>query len=143
MAAQPKKAILVTGATGRQGGATIDALLANAALEKHVILGLTRNLDSNAARSLTDRGITMIKGDLDDADRVFQTAKQVLGNIQSVWGVFAVQTAFGLGASDTSEKRQGMALINAAEKNGVEFFVYTSTDRGVNSYNNSTTIPHY
>ncbi|KAL7965246.1 nucleoside-diphosphate-sugar epimerase family protein [Trichoderma sp. SZMC 28014] len=141
--AQPKKAILVTGATGRQGGATIEALLANAAPEKHIILGLTRNPDSNAAKKLSDRGIKMIKGDLEDADRVFQTAKQVLGSIQSVWGVFAVQTAFGLGASDTSEKRQGMALINAAEKHGVEFFVYTSTDRGVNSYNNSTTIPHY
>lgn len=94
MMAQPKKAILVTGAIGRQGGATIEALLANAALEKHVILGLTRNPDSNAAKRLADRGIKLIKGDLEDADRVFQTAKQVLGSTQSVWGVFAVQTAF-------------------------------------------------
>ncbi|KAK4069138.1 hypothetical protein Trihar35433_5717 [Trichoderma harzianum] len=141
--AQPKRAILVTGATGRQGGATIDALLANAALENHVILGLTRNPDSDAAKRLAGRGVTIIKGDLDNADLIFQAAKQALGNTESVWGVFAVQTAFGLGASDASEKRQGMALVNAAENNGVEFFVYTSTDRGVDSYNNSTTIPHY
>lgn len=103
---------------------------------------LTRNPDSNAAKRLADGGITIVKGDLDDANGIFLAATQALASIQSVWGVSAVQTAFGLGASDTSERRQRMALIDAAEKHGVDdFFVYTSTDRSVDSYCNSTHSP--
>lgn len=80
----------------------------------------------------------MFKVDLQDANRVFQTVKQAFGSTQSVWGVFVVQIASGLGASDVSKKRLGMALISAAENHGVEFFLYTSTDRVVYSYNNGT-----
>ena len=42
-----------------------------------------------------------------------------------------------------SEERQGKALIDAALKNGVEHFVYSSVDRGVNSDTEPTTVPHF
>lgn len=42
-----------------------------------------------------------------------------------------------------SEERQGKALIDAALKNGVEHFVYSSIDRGVNSDTEPTTVPHF
>ena len=42
-----------------------------------------------------------------------------------------------------SEERQGKALIDAALKNGVQHFVYSSVDRGVNSDTEPTTVPHF
>ncbi|EHK15244.1 uncharacterized protein TRIVIDRAFT_228284 [Trichoderma virens Gv29-8] len=101
--------------TSSTTGVTIDALLAEQTLKIHVILGLARNPESNADKKLSDRGVALVKGDLEDATSVFRSAKQALGGAQSVWEVFAVQTAFGLGALDVSERRQGMALVEAAE----------------------------
>jgi leucyl-tRNA synthetase len=55
--------ILVTGATGNQGGAVVDHLLA--AEQSFDVRGLTRDASSDAAASLEDRGVTMGEGDLD------------------------------------------------------------------------------
>jgi len=55
--------ILVTGATGNQGGAVVDHLLA--AEQSFDVRGLTRDASSDAAASLEDRGVTMVEGDLD------------------------------------------------------------------------------
>ena len=47
------KLVLVTGATGNQGGACVDALLSRG----HRVRALTRNSDSPAAKRLRDRGV--------------------------------------------------------------------------------------
>lgn len=50
----------------------------------------------------------------------------------------------GNGASVESEERQGKALVDAAIKNGVEHFVYSSVDRGgPRSDNDATIVPHF
>ena len=58
--------VLVTGATGNQGGAVIDHLLASDA--DFEVLGLTRDASSDAAEALAERGVEMVEGDLDDPD---------------------------------------------------------------------------
>jgi uncharacterized protein YbjT (DUF2867 family) len=83
------KSILVTGATGKQGGALINALLAeDADIE---ILAVTRNPQSKSAKNLADKSpkIKLVQGDLDDPAGIFKNAHQV--SSEPIWGVFSVQ----------------------------------------------------
>jgi NAD(P)-dependent dehydrogenase (short-subunit alcohol dehydrogenase family) len=83
------RALLVTGATGKQGGSLINALLeANADFE---ILALTRNANSASAQKLKAKSpnIKLVTGDLDAIDSVFEKAKQA--SKLPIWGVFSVQ----------------------------------------------------
>ena len=64
------KEILVCGATGNTGGATIDALLASpqyAANEIHV-RALVRSAQSDKAHALQEKGVTLLEGSYDDTD---------------------------------------------------------------------------
>jgi len=82
------KAILVTGATGKQGGALISALLDAPDAGSYRLIALTRKPTSAAAKMLADQGVDLIQGDLNDVPGVFQTAQEVAGG--RIWGVFAV-----------------------------------------------------
>ena len=85
------KALLITGATGKQGGSVIDAILkANTDFE---ILALTRNAQSASAQKLQAKSpkVKLITGDLDAIDDVFQKAKQATK--LPIWGVFSVQVS--------------------------------------------------
>ncbi|KAK4981122.1 hypothetical protein LTR66_001474 [Elasticomyces elasticus] len=133
-----KKAILVIGATGKQGGATINALIEDGALKTHTLLAVTRDPDSTTARKLAGHGVRLVQGDLTDCNALFRNAKTVLEG-GSVWGVFSVQPA------GKREEAQGKALVDAAVASNVDFFVYTSVDRGgeVRSPRNATKVPHF
>ena len=76
--------ILVTGATGQQGGATARELLAAG----HRVAAMTRNPDSDAARELAGLGAEIVQGDLNDE----ASLRSALGG---KWGVFAVQNTDG------------------------------------------------
>ncbi|KAK6531188.1 hypothetical protein TWF281_008013 [Arthrobotrys megalospora] len=131
-------AVLITGATGKQGGAVIRSLLkANANFE---ILALTRDAKSPSAQKLSGLSpkIKLVVGDLDQTDNVFKKAKEATK--LPVWGVFSVQAAIG----NKSEEKQGKDLVTAAINNGVKHFIYSSVDRGgAASDNNPTNIPHF
>jgi uncharacterized protein YbjT (DUF2867 family) len=136
--------ILVTGATGKQGGALVDALVANPPPYPHEILALTRNTDSSTAKALASKSknITLVAGDLNDCDAIFAKA----GGPGSVWGVFSMQLQAMLqkGMGEDVEEKQGIALLDAALSAGVKHFVYSSVDRGgSNSINEPTNIPHF
>ena len=68
-----KRSILVTGATGQQGGAVARALLSRG----HRVKALTRKPDSDAARQLVAAGAEVVAGDLADAASIVQAAKGV------------------------------------------------------------------
>lgn len=55
--------VLVTGATGKQGGCTVDALLAKGGFD---VVGLTRNVTSKSAAALEKKGVKLLVGDLND-----------------------------------------------------------------------------
>ena len=83
------RALLISGATGKQGGAVINALLSeNADFE---ILGVTRNAKSASAQKLLQKSpkIKLVEGNLDDPVDIFKKAKQATS--LPVWGVFSVQ----------------------------------------------------
>ncbi len=86
------RAILVTGATGKQGGALIKTLLANKA--GFPILAVTRDPNSPSAQRLAAKSssITLVKGDLNDTETLFKAAEEASTN--PIWGVFSVQVRF-------------------------------------------------
>jgi nucleoside-diphosphate-sugar epimerase len=136
------KPILVTGATGKQGGAVIDALANN---PDFTLLAQTRNLASNSAQKLLSKGsnIKVVQGDQDDVAELFSTAQKVAQG--PLWGVYSVQVSQGKGVTHEGEIRQGKAMVDEAVKAGVKFFVYSSVERGGDerSWENETTVPHF
>ena len=108
-----EKPILVTGATGAQGGATARALLS----EGRKIRILTRDPDKPAARILSDKGAEVVKGDMDDASSVHAA-------MAGAGGVFSVQMPAMPGTDN--ERKHGFLLVEAALKANVPQFVHTS-----------------
>nr|WP_264475090.1 NmrA family NAD(P)-binding protein [Salinirubrum litoreum] len=106
--------VLVVGATGRQGGAVVDALLADDA--DFEVFGLTRDPDSESARALAERGVTVVEGDATDRESM----DRVLAETDAT-DVFLLTT----GGAD-AERRQGETVVAAAEAAGVGHLVFSS-----------------
>ncbi|KAK8138234.1 hypothetical protein PG984_001614 [Apiospora sp. TS-2023a] len=136
--------ILVTGATGRQGGAVVDALLA-LKQSNITILAVTRDTKSAGAKKLTDKSssIKLVQGNLDNVPALFQEAKRV--HSEPIWGAYLVQVSLDQGATLESEVAQGKAFVDEAIRNGVKHLVYSSVERGgdVASWENPTPILHF
>ena len=138
------KKILVAGATGKQGGAVVNALLKHPPPFEHKILALTRSVTSAKAKSLAaNPNIELVTGDLGDCSTIWAQT----GGKGSIWGVFSM-TVPSMGKKENGvdlEELQGNSLIDAAVENDVEHFVYTSVDRGGPgvSDTNATPIAHF
>jgi uncharacterized protein YbjT (DUF2867 family) len=127
--------LLIIGATGKQGGAAIDALLASST--PFQILALTRNASSESAKALAAKpNVTVVEGDATTPAPIFSAHGPI-------YGVFLV-TTFAPGKESVEEAQAG-PVIEEAVKNGVEHFVFTSVDRGgaEKSDENPTEIPHF
>lgn len=139
------KTILVTGATGKQGGGVIDALLRQTEVTFN-ILAVTRDVTSRKARDLAHRHptIKLVQGDLDDIDALWTAAEQASATAR-IWGVYSVQISMGHGVTEESEVAQGKALIHRAVGAEVSMFVYSSVERGgdVESWDNETPVGHF
>lgn len=82
------KAVLITGATGKQGGSVVGSLVARKAPFK--ILAVTRNPQSASAQRLAklSSNIKLVEGDLDKPNGIFPNAQNVTKI--PIWGVFSV-----------------------------------------------------
>ena len=105
--------ILVTGATGRQGGAVIRHLLPRG----WKLRALTRKADGAAARQLVAHGVEVVKGDLEDP-------ASLVGATRGAYGVYSVQDFWAVGV--TREVQQGKNIADAANVAGVKHFVFSS-----------------
>nr|POE75591.1 nmra-like family domain-containing protein 1 [Quercus suber] len=136
------KNILVTGATGKQGGAVIDALVNNPSF---TLLAVTRDGSGAGAQRLVAKGknVKVVEGNLDDVPALFQTAQAVASG--PVWGVYSVQISMGKDVTFDGEINQGKAMVDQSVKAGVQHFVYSSVERGGDeaSWNDETPIPHF
>jgi uncharacterized protein YbjT (DUF2867 family) len=120
------KRVLVTGATGRQGGAVIRHMLPKG----WKLRALTRNPKNYAAQELARQGIELVQGDLEDPASLPVA-------LRDVYGVYSVQDFWAVGAK--REISQGKNLADAAKKAGVQHFVYSS----VGGAERNTGIPHW
>ncbi|KAK1828028.1 NAD(P)-binding protein [Podospora conica] len=143
----PVTTILVTGATGNQGGAVINALLQPREGFNPLILAATRNESSPAAQRLAALSprIRLVEGDLDDVNKLFYDAEDAAGDRRPIWGVYSVQVSRGTGVTPESEIKQGKDLVDMAMRYGVQHFVYSSVERGgdLHSWTNPTPVTHF
>jgi len=122
--ATQSKLILVTGATGQQGGAVATALLTKG--QKIRVMSRT----PEKASALAQAGAEVVKGNLTNASDL-QAA------LRGMHGVFAMSTPFEAGMDQ--EVRQGIMMADAAKQAGIAHYVYTS----VGSAHRNTGIPHF
>jgi len=120
------KMILVTGATGHQGGSVARALLSDG----WKVRALTRHPNSAAANELKSLGAEIVCGDMTDPQSLDEPLK-------GCYGVFGVQQPMEYGVE--GEINQGIALIDAAKRAGVKRFVYNS----VASADMNTGVPFF
>jgi uncharacterized protein YbjT (DUF2867 family) len=121
--------ILVTGATGRQGGAVAARLLDDG----WRVRALTRNPSSPKALALKESGAEVVHGDLDDRDSLDRA-------LDGAWGVFSVHAGAYEGGPyghDLEHESRTAATLGAAAKDaGVTHLVHSSSvgvDRSIES----------
>lgn len=118
--------ILVTGATGKQGGTIARELLSKG----YSVRAMTRKPNDEPARGLKELGAEVVFGDLDDADSLVKA-------LDGVWGTLAVQNTWEAGVE--REEEQGKRFAELAKDAGVYHIVYQS----VASAQHETGIPHF
>jgi uncharacterized protein YbjT (DUF2867 family) len=118
--------ILVTGATGQQGGAA----LRNLRERSFPVRALTRDPDQPKARALVGHGVEVVRGDMDDQASLTRA-------LEGVHGVYSVQSPLEAGVE--GEIRQGTGVADAAKRSRITHFVYSS----VAAADQRTGIPHF
>lgn len=120
-----KLVVVVTGATGKQGGAVAKGLLERG----HAVRAVTRSPDSPKAKELAKAGATLVQASLEDTAAMTKA-------LEGATSLFAMTTPFEKGTD--AEKKQGISAADAAKAAGVHL-VFTS----VGSADRSTGIPHF
>ena len=121
-----RRIVLVSGATGRQGGAVARELIGRG----YHVRALTRNPASDRAQALAALGIELVKGDFEDR-------KSLDRALRGAHGAFSVQDFWE--HDYEAEVRQGKNLADAAKAAGIQHLVYSS----VGSADKKTGIPHF
>jgi len=120
-----KLTVVVTGATGQQGGAVVKNLLERG----HEVRAVTRSTDSAKARVLANTGVTLVRASLEDTAALTKA-------LEGATSLFAMTTPFEGGPQ--AETRQGISAADAAKAAGVHL-VFNS----VGSANRQTGVPHF
>jgi uncharacterized protein YbjT (DUF2867 family) len=121
-----KELVLVSGATGQQGGAIAHELLGAG----WPVRAMTRKPQSDAARALAARGAEVVTADLDDDASLHRA-------LDGAWGAVGVQNTWEAGVE--REEEQGKRFARAVKDTGVQHYLYQS----VGSAHQKTGIPHF
>lgn len=127
--------ILIVGATGQQGKATIDAIFKTHRQSNIRILALTRSVTSPKSQSFVSEypEIVVFEGNT-------QTPKPIFEQYPSIASVFVVTVP-------PDDEAQAIPLIEEAtsKTSKVDHIVFSSVDRGGNyvSWSTPTEIPHF
>ena len=129
-----KKKVLITGITGKQGGAVARHLLS----ENFEIFGLTRNTTSTKAKEMAEMGVKVLDGDLDD----LTSYKNYLKNMDTVFFVQALEQG------SENEIKQGKIFIAEVKKQSIKHLVYSSVlcadlNTGVPHFDSKDTLEKY
>ncbi|KAJ6511251.1 hypothetical protein DFH09DRAFT_270595 [Mycena vulgaris] len=113
--------ITIFGATGTQGSAVLDAVLAEG---KYTPRAVSRSLDSTASKALIAKGVEVVKADLFNLESVkaaVRGSEAVFGNTN-----FWDPEVFPADPKGKGEITQGKNLVDAAKDAGVKFFIWSS-----------------
>ena len=122
--------ILVTGATGAQGGGVVRHLLERG---RFAIRALTRNAASEKARKLAEQGVEVVEGDLSDRASVDAA-------LEGSYGVFGV-TSFWEHFEE--EYEHGKNLVDAVAESGVRHFVFSTLPHVAAITGGELSVPHF
>jgi uncharacterized protein YbjT (DUF2867 family) len=117
----------VIGATGQQGSAVVEALLATDAPVRAVV----RNPDSERAQELAERGVQIAVGDQDNPE-------QMAGALADVEALFMMMTFTGAAGTE-GEVTRGQNVAEAAARAHVPRVVYSS----VGGAERQSGVPHF
>jgi uncharacterized protein YbjT (DUF2867 family) len=117
MATSDRRPIVVTGATGLQGGAVTRHLLR----DSWHVRAFTRDASSKQAQVLAELGAEVVQGDMGDAASLQPV-------FEGAYGIYSVQNPFIGGP--LHEIRQGKNVADVAKDVGVEYLVYGSAGTG-------------
>ncbi len=109
------KTILVTGATGQQGGAVTRHLIKDG----WKVRAFVRDPNNEAAKGLAKQGVELATGDLNERASI-QAA------LEGAYGVFSFQNYWRPDIGKAGEVRQGKNVADAAQAIGIKHFVYSS-----------------
>jgi uncharacterized protein YbjT (DUF2867 family) len=118
----------VIGATGKQGGAVVDALLA----ANQPVRAVVRDPDSARSASLAARGVTLVHGDQDDPDSLTEA-------LRGIRGLFFMTTFSDDAGGTDGETRRGRTVAQSAAHAGVPHVVYSS----VGGAERHSGVPHF
>ncbi|WP_162224575.1 NmrA/HSCARG family protein [Halorussus amylolyticus] len=129
------ESVLVTGATGTQGGAVADHLLSGDHGEFEVY-ALTRHPESTEAHELGERGAEVVSADLAEKNSIRPL-------VEDVDTVFGMTNFWEVGYE--GEVEQGTNLAEAAAEAGIDHFVFSSVggaerDTGVSHFDSKWEI---
>ena len=119
-----KLTVVVTGSTGKQGGAVARGLLERG----HQVRAITRDVNSSQAKALANAGASLVAASLDDTAAIKKA-------LEGATSLFSVTLPYG---GTVAETREGIVAADAAKAAGVHL-VFTS----VASANLQTGVPHF
>jgi uncharacterized protein YbjT (DUF2867 family) len=114
------KLLVVFGATGQQGGSVIHTVLNDPELaEQYSVRGVTRDPTSSKARALREKGVDVVRADVDDE-------ASIAGTLEGAHTVFLVTAPSYSPAWKGSEWLQGKAVADAAVAQGVRYIIFST-----------------
>ena len=125
----PGKTILVTGATGAQGGGVASHLLSSG---RYAVRCLTRKPQSEKAAALRHAGAEIVPGDFEDP----ASLKTAMKGCHGVFGVTNYWEAF------ERELPQGKNLVDAVAASGIEHFIFSSLPSVTRLTHGQLDVPH-
>ncbi|HEU4563681.1 MAG TPA: NmrA/HSCARG family protein [Gemmatimonadaceae bacterium] len=122
--------VLVTGATGAQGGSVARHLLRRG---RFAVRALTRNPDSPAARALRELGAEVVRGDLADVE-------SLRAAMAGAYGVFGVTNFWEHFAG---EYQHGINIVDAVSDSGIGHFVFSTLPSVSELTEGALPVPHF
>lgn len=122
--------ILVTGATGMQGGSVAKHLLERG---RYAVRALTRNPRSEEARELAARGAEVVRGNLDDLDSL----REAMVGCYGVYGVTNFWEHF------EGEYQHGINLVDAVADTGIGHLVLSTLPSVERITGGQLRVPHF
>jgi len=124
-----KPIILVTGATGAQGGSVARALLSS---NTFTVRCLTRNTSSEKAIALAQMGAVLVQGDLENVESL----KEAMEGCYAVFGVTNFWEHY------EKEYQQGKNLVDAVSQSGIRHFIFSTLPDYLKLSNSKLPVPH-
>lgn len=135
-----KKIVTVVGATGTQGRSVVNALLNDS---KYSIRALTRNPNSEKAKSLASRGAEVVKADVNDLNSLIAAFRgsSVIYGMTDFFEPFAKS---GPAKATEVEVAQGINIAKAASATEtLEHFIWSTLPNGRKISNGKFIVPHF